>query len=46
MEWQRNTIPHLIAQRETLDNDIWQMTNRRNNLAEMEEEEKKSIQNS
>lgn len=41
--WQRNAIRHLIAQRETLDNDIWQMKNRRNNLAEMEEEEKKSI---
>jgi hypothetical protein len=40
-EWQRNAIRHLIAQRDTLDNDIWQMNNRRNNLAEMEQEAQK-----
>jgi hypothetical protein len=38
-EWRRNAIYHLIAQRETLDNDLWQLKNRRNNLAEMEREE-------
>ncbi len=42
-EWQRNAIRHLIAQRETLDNDMWQMENRRNNLAEMEREEQKKV---
>jgi hypothetical protein len=42
-EWQRNAIHHLIAQRETLDNDIWQMKNRRNNLAEMEKEEENRL---
>jgi hypothetical protein len=42
-EWQRNAIHHLIAQRETLDNDIWQKKNRRNNLAEMEKEEQNRL---
>jgi predicted RNase H-like nuclease (RuvC/YqgF family) len=42
-EWQRNAIRHLIAQRDTLDNDIWQMNNRRNNLAEMEQEAQKKL---
>jgi hypothetical protein len=42
-EWQRNAIRHLIAQRETLDNDIWQLKNRQNNLAEMEQEELKKV---
>jgi hypothetical protein len=40
-EWQRNAIRYLLAQRDTLDNDLWQMNNRRNNLAEMEQEEQK-----
>lgn len=42
-EWQRNAVRHLIAQRETLDNDIWEIKNRRNNLAEMEKEEQKRL---
>lgn len=42
-EWQHNAIRHLIAQRETLDNDIWDLKNRRNNLAEMEKEEQKKL---
>ena len=42
-EWQRNAIRHLVAQRETLDNEMWQMENRRNNLAEMEREELKKV---
>jgi len=42
-EWQHNAIRHLISQRETLDNDIWQLKNRRNNLAEMEKEEQKKL---
>ncbi|MEI7432940.1 MAG: hypothetical protein WCJ93_01675 [Methanomicrobiales archaeon] len=42
-EWRRNAIRHLIAQRETLDNDIWQIKNRRNNLAEMEREERRKL---
>jgi histidinol-phosphate/aromatic aminotransferase/cobyric acid decarboxylase-like protein len=42
-EWRRNAIRHLIAQRETLDNDLWQMKNRWNNLREMEREEQKKI---
>jgi hypothetical protein len=40
-EWQRTSIRHLIARRESLDNDIWQMKNKRNNLAEMQSEELK-----
>jgi hypothetical protein len=42
-EWRRNAIRHLIAQRETLNNDLWQMKNRRNNLVEMEQEEQKKF---
>jgi hypothetical protein len=42
-EWRRNATRHLIAQRETLDNDIWQIKNRRNNLAEMEREEQAKL---
>ena len=42
-EWQRNAVRHLIAQHETLDNDIWQLKNRRNNLSEMEKEEQKRL---
>jgi hypothetical protein len=42
-DWQHNAIRHLIAQRETLENDTWQMKNRRNNLAEMEQEEQKKL---
>jgi len=42
-EWQRTAIRHLIAQRDTLDNDTWQMKNRRNNLAEMEQVESKKL---
>lgn len=40
-EWQRTAIRHIIVQRDTLDSDIWQMNNRRNNPVEMEQEEKK-----
>jgi|GEM_PF-3893571 len=42
-EWQRNVIRHLIAQRDTLDNDIWLMKNRRNNLEELKKEEQKKL---
>ena len=42
-EWQHNAIRHLIAQRDTLENDTWQMKNRRNNLAEMEQVESEKL---
>jgi predicted RNase H-like nuclease (RuvC/YqgF family) len=42
-EWRRNAIRHLIARRETLENDLWQMKNRWNNLVEMEREEQKKF---
>jgi hypothetical protein len=43
MEWRRNAIRHLIAQHETLENDVWQIKNRRNNLSEMEKEEQNRL---
>jgi hypothetical protein len=42
-EWRHNAIRHLIARRETLDNDLWQLKNRRNNLTEMEREEENKL---
>jgi hypothetical protein len=42
-EWRRNAVRHLIAQRESLENDLWQLRNRRNNLAEMCREEQKKL---